>query len=133
MTYKRCTQCLTDKPLDDYYRDCRQKDGRTSACRVCDYERRKARRPKRSTRIVPHAEYLRLRQEQDGRCAICGATDEGQPVGLNVDHDHETGEVRGLLCRSCNLGLGFFADSSERLRAAALYLLAEEKRSTSLN
>jgi hypothetical protein len=52
-----------------------------------------------------------------GRCAICGRTDR-----LHVDHCHETGQVRGLLCDSCNAGLGRFRDDEARLIAAANYL-----------
>lgn len=50
-------------------------------------------------------------------CTICGSTDRLVP-----DHDHTTGEVRGILCDSCNHGLGNFADNVERLRAAVRYL-----------
>jgi hypothetical protein len=42
--------------------------------------------------------------------------------GLVVDHDHETGEVRGLLCNRCNTGLGFFADNRGYMRRALTYL-----------
>lgn len=56
--------------------------------------------------------------EQDGRCKICG-----QLKKLNVDHDHATGEVRGLLCHGCNVGIGFFRDSPELLRSAIDYLV----------
>jgi Autographiviridae endonuclease VII len=64
-------------------------------------------------------EYEKLLTEQGGLCIICG--DE---VGeaLRVDHDHTTGKVRGLLCSSCNTGLGYFYDNPESLRKAAWYL-----------
>ena len=67
-------------------------------------------------------------QEQTGECAICGETialfsEKGSDVQIAfVDHDHETGEVRGLLCRGCNYGLGNFKDSEERLISAIKYL-----------
>jgi hypothetical protein len=61
-------------------------------------------------------EYDALLQAQEGKCKICGAP----PTA--VDHDHETGEVRGLLCRACNLGLGYFKDSAELLQRAIAYL-----------
>jgi hypothetical protein len=49
-------------------------------------------------------DYNRMLEEQGGRCAICGREPNGQQ--LSVDHDHETNEVRGLLCQPCNLALG---------------------------
>jgi hypothetical protein len=63
-------------------------------------------------------------QGQDGRCAICRdpVPLRGGPGGSHVDHDHTTGEVRGLLCGNCNHGLGKFRDDPERLRAAISYL-----------
>jgi hypothetical protein len=66
--------------------------------------------------------------EQNGECAICGvvmtppARASKNSVAVTVDHCHETGKVRGLLCYSCNLGMGIFKDSLERIRAAAAYL-----------
>lgn len=64
---------------------------------------------------------------QNGVCAICGKP-ETRVVGekncpLAVDHDHETGIVRGLLCHSCNSGLGHFKDSLENLSNAIDYLM----------
>lgn len=54
-------------------------------------------------------------------CHICGK-ECSTGRRLAVDHDHETGAVRGVLCRGCNVGLGFFGDDPELLRAAADYI-----------
>ena len=64
--------------------------------------------------------YEAFLKEQDERCAICR-----KPIAdirLCIDHDHETGRVRGLLCRSCNLAIGNAYDDPAILRAAAEYL-----------
>jgi hypothetical protein len=54
---------------------------------------------------------------QDGRCLICA-----EATTLAVDHDHRTGEVRGLLCSLCNRALGHFRDAPVLCERAALYL-----------
>ena len=58
----------------------------------------------------------------DGHCDMCGSESPGTKNGWAIDHDHATGAVRGVLCHGCNSGLGFFADSPDRLRAAIAYL-----------
>ena len=55
-------------------------------------------------------------------CAICGKGEEKLINQLCIDHDHTTNKVRGLLCRSCNYGLGCFFDSAHNLMKASMYL-----------
>lgn len=81
-------------------------------------EHRKARRLVARYGITA-AEHAELYERQGGACAIC---EHSVYYALRVDHDHATGEVRGLLCQKCNLGLGYFDDDAERLRAAIDYL-----------
>ena len=70
---------------------------------------------------ITYAEYLAMSERQGGVCAICG---KPQPNGrrLYVDHDHYTGKVRDLLCRSCNSGIGNFNEDERLLAAATEYL-----------
>lgn len=67
-------------------------------------------------------EYDELLEEQGDHCIFCGKTPAENGSRLCVDHDHETGEVRGLLCGNCNRALGLFQDSSEICRQDMLYL-----------
>lgn len=63
----------------------------------------------------------KLQTEQNGLCAICNSTlTDGNPSHL--DHCHDTGTIRGLLCRHCNWGLGDFKDNIEYLESAIAYL-----------
>jgi hypothetical protein len=76
-------------------------------------------------------QYRTLLEAQDGKCAICGVGEGhrsryGRVCRLAVDHDHQNGKVRGLLCNSCNRGLGRFKDSIENLEAAIRYLKREQ-------
>ena len=66
---------------------------------------------------------------QDSRCAICG-TDEPNGHGWHVDHDHESGAFRGILCPTCNVGLGHFMDDPAILRAAAAYIESHARRTS---
>jgi len=60
--------------------------------------------------------------DQDGVCAICGGPPNGRGEHFYVDHDHETNDVRGLLCCNCNSGLGHFKEDPAKLQAASDYL-----------
>lgn len=68
-------------------------------------------------------QYRAMLERQGNACAICGSTQwGGKHDRPHVDHDHATGRVRGLLCGSCNYGLGCFRDDPKRLTAAISYL-----------
>ena len=59
---------------------------------------------------------------QNGLCEICKRELDYERIGLCVDHDHETNEIRGLLCRTCNSGIGLLGDSVSNILRAAGYL-----------
>ncbi len=63
-------------------------------------------------------DYNKLVEKQEGKCAICGRLDDN----LHVDHDHKTGQVRGLLCKLCNPLLGLAGDNIDILLNAVRYL-----------
>lgn len=75
-------------------------------------------------------EYNQMLFKHDNKCAICSKPEiakfKGKIKALAVDHCHETGKIRGLLCSGCNTALGKFKDSIELLIKAANYLKAQE-------
>jgi hypothetical protein len=73
--------------------------------------------------ILTQPQYEAMLANQGNGCAICGRAPEGSYPGmLHVDHCHETGRIRGLLCQVCNLSLGKFQHNPALLRLAADYL-----------
>lgn len=73
---------------------------------------------------INFGDYSLMLGAQDGKCALCGDVPNGVKAAsrLHVDHDHETGKVRALLCTRCNQGIGFFRDDPRLLRLAADYI-----------
>lgn len=138
MEMKRCTPCGEDKPIEDFPIDRGRATGRHPYCKPCKAQfmreanaRWKERNPEAARRSEKRAHlkkkygitleaYEELLAEQEGRCAICQDTPD--PMALAVDHCHDSLEVRGLLCRSCNQGLGHFRDDPHLLESAAAYL-----------
>ena len=70
---------------------------------------------------LSYENWLKMWENQDGRCAICGKRFV-EPSDAYVDHNHETNEIRSLLCRKCNFGLGMFNDDPELTTKATEYL-----------
>lgn len=67
-----------------------------------------------------------LLASQDGKCAVCGGLPSRKQT-WHVDHDHDTGKIRGILCHSCNAVLGWSRESREILALAAEYLIKHGK------
>ncbi len=72
---------------------------------------------------LSQADYDELLAKQGGGCRICGK--KPGKISLHVDHDHETGEIRGLLCVGCNSALGQFHDDTELLHRAVTYVTGD--------
>ena len=70
---------------------------------------------------LSYNDWLIMWESQEGKCAICGESFKN-PASTCVDHDHNTDEIRGLLCTQCNAGIGLLHDSPEMLIKAAEYL-----------
>ena len=126
---KRCPKCMELKDISEFVKNSSCSDGTENTCKECRNARladwyKETERSQRSrayhlknTYNMTLEEYDILLQEQSGGCAICGKT--GQ---LHVDHSHITGKVRGLLCPTCNRGIGQLQEDSSLLRLAAAYL-----------
>lgn len=72
---------------------------------------------------ITENDYQKMLAEQKGVCKICGVE---ETVNLSVDHCHTTGTVRGLLCKKCNVGIGYFKDNPDTLAKAIEYLQGKE-------
>jgi len=70
---------------------------------------------------LSYLEVTRMKQEQNGLCAICLVS-----PATHIDHCHETGKIRGMLCNNCNAGLGFLKDNVSNLQNAINYLAKYE-------
>lgn len=105
------------------------------ACRLAKNDAQNARNKKlspeqhRNTNLkkcygITLKDYDRMFEQQQGKCAICGCTESRTKRSKHfyVDHCHETGLIRGLLCGPCNTGIGNLGDDLGRLEQAVLYL-----------
>lgn len=132
---KTCTKCGVEKPLEGFYKEKKAKDGRTSQCSVCLAEKSR-RRYKNNPEAgwastikkkygITQEDYYALLEQQGGKCAneSCKATQCGpNKKRWCIDHNHDTGEVRGLLCSDCNAAAGILRDNPSIIRGLAKYL-----------
>jgi hypothetical protein len=131
---KQCIRCKKKKCLEDFYKNSTTKDQRQKECKQCNTERKKewyvsekGKKSSANTKLkarfgITLDQYEEMYKQQDGKCLICGATESIHGHRLAVDHCHTTLKIRGLLCKSCNVGLGNFYEKPELLRNAAKYI-----------
>lgn len=141
---KQCYKCKETKPTSDFYIRRRNKSGIASWCKKCDNKARNESYKKNPQRKLNQNEWMRknefryrlkyyygitvdyyisLLTAQNNQCAICYKKCERG--NLSVDHCHITNQIRGLLCRACNVGISQLKDSVENLESAKNYLLKD--------
>ena len=122
---KTCGVCKEEKACTEFGLHSTTYDGLQGSCLVCSNKANKTHELQRKFGLT-QADYDLMLDSQGGVCAICNQPETrmkfGKPTQLAVDHNHENGQVRSLLCAKCNMGLGQFNDNPVTLRKAAFYL-----------
>lgn len=145
---KLCPCCDTVKPASEFYKNACARSGLDSYCKLCSKDLTRKLHKENHEKISAYRREYRDRNRdaikakqrekttgfttemtvaavmiQDGLCAICKTPLVGlDPRKTHADHCHVTGRARGILCHSCNIGLGMFSDNPTRLQAAIDYL-----------
>jgi len=138
---RTCSHCKEFLNWDSFNRNKKGRNGRKSICRACTQKafnkllsHRRKNEPEvlrdmyrkkvlKTYNLTPESFEL-LKEKQNGVCGVCEKETEGN---LYVDHCHKTGEVRGLLCNTCNSGIGKLGDKSNSLYKAYVYLFKFEE------
>lgn len=144
---KICSRCRLEKSVTEFYRgdyyckECRKvhqrryrdKNYESSLRARAEYVKRYPERVKssklKSSYGISLEDYNSLLEKQENACGICGGPPTGRGIKsgyFQVDHDHLTKKVRGLLCSNCNAGIGHLKDSISILESAIKYLGGED-------
>ena len=129
---KTCSKCKEQLPHAMFGNHCRTWDGLQAYCKPCktivqrahrSYNRPIEREKTKNRDLqrlygITLSDYNEMIAEQGGTCKISTCNNDA----THVDHNHDTGEVRAILCLNCNAGLGMAKDSPVHLRAMAQYL-----------
>lgn len=124
---KICTQCKQEKPVSEYNKRLRSKDGLRNNCKDCDHKsehRYRKQNPSQAALaairqkygLQEHA-YKEMLEKHNYQCDICESK-----TRLCIDHCHKTGKIRGILCGKCNSGIGLLNDNIADLEKAIRYL-----------
>lgn len=134
---KICSKCGTEKERTEYYPHSKTKDKLRADCKKCTYKAvrirveqnpEKYKPPKRNSWLMrkyglSNEDYEKMLYLHASSCGICGSKDpKGKRKYFCIDHNHETGKIRGLLCQHCNTALGCFQDKQDVLQKAINYL-----------
>jgi hypothetical protein len=120
-------------PRTEFYKDSARKEGITAYCKSCktavnqnwrdnnpkEYKQSQLRQRRKREYGLSDEDMSNMLKLQDYKCEICQIDIDW---GCCVDHNHNTGKVRGLLCTTCNTGLGMFKDNSVILNSAINYI-----------
>ena len=143
MYTKTCHGCRKSKELESFSFYNKKLNKRRTSCRECEairyqkYKKQEGDRLRKSWRDaskkyhspetrrhrtlkkygIDQSDYELMYDTQNGCCAICKLK-----IALVIDHCHSSGQVRGLLCNGCNLGLGYFKDNIVNLEQAKIYI-----------
>ena len=132
-THKFCPKCEQMLPRTEFYKDSARKEGITAYCKPCktavnqnwrdnnpkEYKQSQLRQRRKREYGLSDEDMQKKLNFQQHKCEICKI---GIGWDCHDDHDHLTGQVRGLLCSTCNTGLGMFKDNSVILGNAINYL-----------
>lgn len=131
--HKHCRSCDSTKPIEEFWKG-------QSACILCSKHKQKtywsSRTPLKRLEQhlkykygISHEEFCKAWDDQSGNCKICESElpdlmmYDNRRRGYAIDHNHETGEFRGILCLKCNSLLGMASDSVDVLKSAIQYLM----------
>ena len=141
MKQRTCNKCGQTKDLTEFYKTGRKTDknpdNRHYTCKDCTKARLKQAQSQSPERVrerhlqrvygISTEEYNEMLVNQEGSCAICPTTEPGGKHNVfHVDHCHETGKVRGLLCKNCNIALGLVQDKPDVLGKMITYLITHQ-------
>jgi hypothetical protein len=137
---KLCNKCRIEKPLSEFYEAIDKRYGKErkihrTVCKICDRKRKnewdarpesmmlKREKHLKSKYGISISEYESLSKKQNHQCAICKTSTPGGRYNVfQVDHSHEDGSVRGLLCCRCNMGIGYLNEDIQYFTNAIQYL-----------
>jgi len=107
---RRCPNCKQEKDVPEFYKD------RAGMCKACLRERSKVYMQRYLAKRlygITDEEYDVLEALRQHGCMICGRPEDHRR--LHIDHNHDTGEVRGLLCSHCNSALGWMQNHEDKI------------------